>query len=426
MSKSTQDDVKDRAASRLIHPLPFTPADEQPTASPAELLKPRPTTTRTFRGFDELPEATGERLLGDGVTLLVHHPNPRPPRGPGLTVMTFNILLGGQRRTQFLSYFEHLEATGRLPDVIGIQEANQSIAAYLAQKHGFHLVYFGCGDETVEPLINGKAYLSRHPIREALHYTYGLDEGERNAAILRRGDPCELLENRGALVATIDVYGHPVNLFNVHHALGDAGINYLNIQQLHALVRERGGSSVVLGDFNANVAIKREGTRVMATLRRGDQTHTVHEYESRYGEVYSSVGDIGVGNIGDPRVRHALYALEQEFPEAVCVADVVRVRRHDGELMAPKEARKLLSTGEIARGTEEWRRLRDVADATTLNSEPDAAGVKPATGKRFDTIFASRDLHPVYVEVDHSTDASDHQPLTAHFRLATPEDAAPE
>lgn len=218
-------------------------------------------------------------------------------------------------------------------------------------------------------------------------------------------------------MATIDAFGYPVNLFNVHHALGDAGINLLNLLQLYELVRERGGAAVVMGDFNANVAIKREGTRVMATLRRGDQTHTVQEFEARYGEVHASVGDVGVGNIGDPRVRHALCALANELPESVVDADEVRVRRHGGGLMAPKDARKMLSTGEIERHTEEWRRLRDVADATTLNSEPDAEGVKPATGKRFDTIFATRDLHPLYVEVDHSTDASDHQPLTAHFRL---------
>lgn len=418
MSNSTQDDVKDREGARLIHPLlPFTLLEHQTHVSLADVPRPLPTPTRTFHGFEGLPEATGERQLGDGVTLLVHHPNPRPPRGPELTVMTFNILLGGQRRTQFLAYFELLEATGRMPDVIGIQEASQPIVVELARKHGFHLVYHGASGGPGQPLINGKAYLSRYPIREGLHYTYALEEVVRNAAITRRGDPCELLEDRGALVATIDVDGHPVNLFNVHHALGDAGINLLNLLQLYALVRERGGSSVVMGDFNANVAIKREGTRVMATLRRGDQTHTVQEFEARYGEVHASVGDVGVGNIGDPRVRHALCALSNELPESVVDADEVRVRRHGGDLMSPKEARKLLSSGDIERHTEEWRRLRDVADATTLNSEPDAEGVKPATGKRFDTIFATKDLHPIYVEVDHSTDASDHQPLTAHFRL---------
>lgn len=417
MSKSTQDDVKDRAPSRLIHPLPSSPADRQSYVSLTDVPRARPTPTRTFHGFEGIPEAHGERNLGDGVTLLVHNPHSLPPRGPLLTVMTFNILLGGLRRAQFLAYFEHMEATGLMPDVLGIQEADQPIMLELARKHGFHLVYHGSSGGPGQPLINGKAYLSRYPIREALHYTYALEEAERTAAITRRGDPCELLEDRGALVATLDVNGHPVNLFNVHHALGDAGINLLNLQQLHMLVRERGGSAVVMGDFNANVAIKREGTRVMATLRRGDQTHTVQEYEARYGEVHASVGDVGVGNIGDPRVRHALCDLAHELPESVCDGDEVRVRREDGSLMAPKEARKLLSTGNVERNTEEWRRLRDVADATTLNSLPDADGVKPATGKRFDTIFATRDLHPVYVEVDHSTEASDHQPLTVHFRL---------
>jgi endonuclease/exonuclease/phosphatase family metal-dependent hydrolase len=414
MAKTMQDDVKDRAASRLIHPLPFTPSEQQPRELPGDAHLPRPCPTRTFQGFHGLPEARGERQLGNGDTLLVHHPNPRPPRGPELTVMTFNILLGGLRRDPLLAYLELLEETGRMPDVIGVQEANLPMLVLLARKHGFHLAYHG---EDGMPLINGKAYLSRYPIREAVHYTYAVSDEERAAAIARHGQPGELIEDRGALVAVIDVRGRPVTLFNVHHALGDPGINLLNLHQLHALVRERGGSAVVMGDFNANVAIKREGTRVMATLRRGDQTHTVQEFEARYGEVIASVGDIGIGNIGDPRVRHALCALSNELPEAVCDGDEVRVRRTDGTMMAPKEARKLLSGGTVERNTEEWRRLRDVADATTLNSLPDPAGVKPATGKRFDTIFATRDLHPVYVEVDHSTEASDHQPLTAHFRL---------
>ncbi|XXF81296.1 endonuclease/exonuclease/phosphatase family protein [Myxococcaceae bacterium GXIMD 01537] len=378
---------------------------------------PQPAPTRTFEGFEGIPEATGERRLGDGATLHVLNPHARPPRGPDLSVMTFNILLGGERRAQFLAYFEELEATGRMPDVLGLQEANQPITLELARRYGFHAVYFGASGRPDQPLINGKAYLSRHPVREALHFTYALEDAVREEAILRRGDPCELLEDRGALVATLDVQGRPVHLFNIHHALGDAGINLLNLEQLHALVRARGGSAVVMGDFNANVAIKREGTRVMATLRRGDETHTVQEYEARYGEVYSSVGDIGVGNIADPRVRHALCALEAELPETVLAADEVWVRRHGGEHMSPREARRQLSLGQVERYTEEWRRLRDVADATTLNSLPDAEGVKPATGKRFDTIFATADLHPLSAEVDHSTDASDHQPLTARFRL---------
>jgi endonuclease/exonuclease/phosphatase family metal-dependent hydrolase len=412
MAKTMQDDVKDRA-SRLIHPLPFTPP-EQPRAEPGEGPRPKPAPTVTFHGFDRLPVPRGERQLGNGDTVLVHHPKPRSPRGPALTVMTFNILLGGLRRDPLLAYFEMMDETGRMPDVIGIQEANLPMTALLARRHGFHLVYHG---EDGMPLINGKAYLSRYPILEAVHYTYAVTDEERAAAIARHGQPGELVEDRGALVATIDVNGRPVTLYNVHHALGDAEINALNLHQLHALVRERGGSAVVMGDFNANVAIKRQGTRVMANLRRGDQTHTVQEYEARYGEVIASVGDIGVGNIGDPRVRHALCALEHELPEAVCEGDEVRVRREDGAMMAPKEARKLLSGDTVERHTEEWRRLRDVADATTLNSLPNPEGVKPATGKRFDTIFATRDLHPVYVEVDHSTEASDHQPLTAHFRL---------
>ncbi|QRK10925.1 endonuclease/exonuclease/phosphatase family protein [Archangium violaceum] len=410
-----------RLLARLLEQLPFYSAPflgghVPHSAGTARLPEPSP--TRAYHDFAQLPETSGPRPLGDGETRVVYHPSALPPRGPGLTVMTYNILMGGARREALERYFERLEASGRMPDIIGLQEANQPISVALARKHGFHLAYFGASGDGEARLVNGKALLSRHPLREAVHHRYALEDDQRRAAISRQDKAGELKEDRGALRAVLEVWGRPVSVYVVHHTLGDTSINASDLRQLHRLLHACGpGPAVVMGDFNANVAIKRDGTWLLAQLRRYDPTHTVEEYQARYGGVIASVGDVGVGNIGDPRIRRALRDLERELPQALDAASSVCVRREDGSLMTPKEARHALRSGRVREGTEAWRRLQDVADAATLNSEPDPDGTKPATGKRFDSIFATRDLRPEQAEVDQSTEASDHRPVLARYAL---------
>lgn len=390
--------------------------DGTPAAPPRFL--PHPDTTRAFSGFDSLPPTRGPRQLGTGLTLLAHHPQPTPPTGGSeLTVMTYNILLGGERRERLLGYFDSLQASGRMPDVLGLQEASQPTAVELARRYGFHLAYYGQEGNGL-PLVNGKAWLSRFPLREATHFTYALPEPVRRAAIARRGQPGELVEDRGALRALVEVHGQPLLLFNVHHTLGDSGINTSNLRQLLALVQQRGSlPTVVLGDFNANIHIRRQGAWLPSWLRRYESTSSVAEYLHRYGFVLASVGDPGVGNIADPRLRRTLLELERELPEVFARAHQVYVRRGDGEVMTPEEARRRLRSGRVPRHSEAWRRLQDVADAATLHSLPDERGVVPATGKRFDTLYATRQLEPTVVEVDGSTEASDHLPVVARFHL---------
>lgn len=382
---------------------------------------PRREPTVVLPGFEALPMPQSERELGDGRTLVVRHPSPRPPTGPGLTVMSYNILLGGQRREALLAYFDHLEAQGRLPDVIGLQEANVPISALLAARYGFHLVYQGHDGGPGARLVNGKAFLSRHPLVDAAHFTYVIPDSVREAAITRRGDPCELPEDRGALYVRLEVEGHPVVFYNVHHTLGDSGINARNMRQLNGLLRHREVMhAVVLGDFNANTAIKKGGSWVMAHLKTYDDTDTVEEYAVRYGDPHASVGDKGVGNIADPRLRHELHVLELGLPETIAHAKQCHVRLPDGSLMTPKQACTELRSGKVPRGSEHWLRLQDIADSATLTSLPDETGVVPATGKRFDNIYASPGLEPVLFEVDRSTESSDHQPVIAHYTVHMP------
>ncbi len=388
---------------------------------PQERL-PRREATVAPPDFASVPLPRTERALGDGRTLLVRNTAARMPRGPGLTVMTYNILLGGKHLEALLRYFDVLEAWGRLPDVLGLQEANVPVSVLLAERYGFHLAYQGHDGGPGARLLNGKAFLTRHPLIDAAHFTYITPDAERDAAIMRRGgDPCEIPEDRGALYVRLEVEGHPVALYNVHHTLGDSAINARNLRQLNALLHQREVThAVVLGDFNANTAIKRGGSWLMAHLKTYDDTDTVEEYEVRYGEPHASVGDRGVGNIADPRLRHELHVLEAGLPETIAHATTAQVRLPDGSLMTPKQACAELRSGRVKRGSEHWLRLQDVADSATLTSQPDENGVVPATGKRFDNLYASPGLAPRLFEVDRSTEASDHQPVIAHFDVRSP------
>jgi hypothetical protein len=181
--------------------------------------------------------------------------------------------------------------------------------------------------------------------------------------------------------------------------------------QLLSLGR-RAHPSIALGDFNANINLKEHHAHWSSSVPRTD---TVEEYEQRYGNVWSSVGDIGTGNIADARLRGELHRFEKVLPDSIAIAPAVQVRLAGGELMLPKEARQILDQRQVERGSERWRRLRDIADASTLSSDPDPSGVVPSTGKRFDGFFASHELKPELVEIDRSTESSDHQPVIAWF-----------
>ncbi|GEN08238.1 hypothetical protein SAMN05443572_106336 [Myxococcus fulvus] len=78
--------------------------------------------------LDVLPSQAAVPPLAKGRTLVTFHPSPCKTLETRLSVMSFNILLGGLRRQALLGYFARLEGTGRMPDIIGLQEASFSIA----------------------------------------------------------------------------------------------------------------------------------------------------------------------------------------------------------------------------------------------------------------------------------------------------------
>jgi endonuclease/exonuclease/phosphatase family metal-dependent hydrolase len=361
-------------------------------------------------GFDAIKAPRSK--LGDGRTLVVHNPSAGSPSDrQTLTMMSYNILLGGKRRREILEYFDRLQRENRLPDAIGIQEAHQDISIELAKRYGYHLAYFGHGDPgpPERTLINGKAILSRHPIREARHFTYALSELDRAATIERqRGNRFTDDEDRGVLRVTIELGDRLVDLHNTHLSYGDAIINADQFRQLRELIASSKHESILVGDFNANVGIKaKTGTDGCG------ETDTIEKYGRRYGTS-------NVGNIGDPAVLAQTQRLEQ------LVSDVWRpnvdrvVLGPGGATITPEEARGRL-IGLDQRGPA-WKLLKDAADGATFEGRPGGDGSLEPTGERMDAVFATPGLVPERVELDWSTNASDHVPLIARLR---PETKAP-
>lgn len=396
---------------------PAPPAASAPPVAGDRLARsgPRQEATRTFAGFSALPPASGAHKLGAGPTLLVHNPNARAPQGPGLTMMSFNILKGGERRAELEAYLGGLGA--RMPDVIALQEANQEVSARLAEQYGYHLAYFGREKDARGRLLNGKAILSRHPIETATHFTYALSDAERQAAIQRKGKAGELNEDRGALRATLRIGGRSVDVFDVHHTLGDAKLNADQLTQLTGLVRQSAGQgreALVVGDFNANLLVRSEGSWWDAHRGPYDRTDTGEEFQARYGSWWGSLGDAGLGNIGVESVRTALAGLEAVVPSSFETARETVVRQPDQSLLSPEEAIRRLNSGAVDQGSAEWYRLQDAADGATLTY---ANGM--ASGKRFDGVFATPGLAPRRLEIDRTSRASDHQPVITQFDLQT-------
>jgi endonuclease/exonuclease/phosphatase family metal-dependent hydrolase len=78
----------------------------------------------------------------------------------------------------------------------------------------------------------------------------------------------------------------------------------------------------------------------------------------------------------------------------------------DGTLMSPEQALAELKTGKLDPKSDRYRQLRDVADGSTLLGGD----------RRFDNIFASKDVRIESALIDQTTRASDHQPAMATIR----------
>jgi endonuclease/exonuclease/phosphatase family metal-dependent hydrolase len=331
----------------------------------------RPNDTVEVVGFDAVPPARSK--LGDGRTLVVHNPSAKPPAEPGvITMMSYNILLGGKRRKEILEYFDRLAREGRLPDVLGVQEAHQPISIELASRYGYHLAYFGHGDPgpPERTLVNGKAVLTRYRICEATQFTYALSDADRSASLERqRGNRYTDDEDRGVLRATIDAGDRLVDIYNTHLSYGDLLINADQLRQLRRLIASSKNESVLAGDFNVNVGNA-------APIKKLDRV----------------VKD-------------------------VWRADVERVvRMPGGEMITPEAARAELASAGAPDSGAKWKLLMDAAAGTTFEGMPGKDGALEPCGQRLDGVFATPGLVPEHAELDWSTNASDHAPLFVRLR----------
>lgn len=364
-----------------------------------QLTAPRRNPTSRFEGFAGLPPATGPHKLGSGETLVVTNPQARPPKGAPLSVMSFNIYKGGAMGEPFWAYFADQDKAGKLPDVIALQETNQEVSMALAKQYGYHVAYYGRDAGEGGRLVNGKAILSRYPIGEAAHYTYDIPDAVRQQAIAHRGKAGELNEDRGLLRTTVEVAGQQIDLFDVHHTLGDSVINAKQVYQLHAMVersKAEGRAAIIAGDFNVNFPVA-EGGRIDARGTVASPTDTPEEFEDRHGQADSLATESWV----QAAIRQLVKG-NQSFWDAeqrrVAVGDRV---------LSPEAALRELSKGGLDRGSADYKKLLNVLDGNTLAGAP----------KRFDTILATPGLKLRSGFIDQSVKASDHQPIIAEFDL---------
>jgi endonuclease/exonuclease/phosphatase family metal-dependent hydrolase len=343
-------------------------------------------------------------------TLLVHNPKALRPDGGihVLSVMTFNVLHAGLRREALDAWFLDAEETGRLPDVLAIQETNLPLSVTLARRFRYHLAYYGREQQPGLRYVNGKAILSRLPVLGATHFIYAIDAEDRRLALQRHVDsfesgPGELDEDRGVLRATLRLGRRRVDVYTLHHTLGDAAMNAAQLRQLHRLIEDRARTpAVVAGDFNANLNIVEEH----GAARPGKQTRSVEAYRNRYGHLPTGRPD----NAHDPRVRAGLRALFELTPDTFERAPTF-VRLPGVPRMSPEQARRRLLRGDIPRDTEAHWRLQDIADGATLALDVIVGPALPASGKRFDGILAAKPWRALEVEIDRVSEASDHTPM---------------
>jgi endonuclease/exonuclease/phosphatase family metal-dependent hydrolase len=370
---------------------------------PIDRAKPHTNLTLKYASFDALPSPAAK--LGDGRTVLVHNPEAEPPKDrESLALMSYNILLGGKRRESILAYFDGLEREGRLPDVMAFQEANQEISTELAKRYGYHLAYFGHGEpgSPERTLINGKAILSRHPISDAVHFTFGISDEDREATLVRqkaKNGPFLDAEDRGVLRATIELGARRIDVHDTHLSYNDPLVNADQFRQLRELIgsRPKDREAVLVGDFNANVGIK-----VAAEIEI---------YSKRYNPEL-------LGNIASPEVLRETQALERVIPDVWRPGVERGARAPNGALITAEKAERALSTNAIRSGASSWKLFSDAAAGSTYEGRRGANGALEPSGERLDAIYATEGLSPDRVEVDWSTAASDHMPLIARLRPA--------
>lgn len=327
--------------------------------------------------------------------------NPALPSRPGdpgkLSVVSYNILLGGQRIEQAEQALRRLDA-----DVVCLQEASLESAQRLARNLGYHLAF-----ATTPLRPAGKAILSRYPIErledrpfESVPFLQRVGAYYRESVMNRQYDQTEPLAKRSILHAQLRVGDRIVDVLDNHLSLKNAQSNAEELQELAAYARKlarQGHTVIAAGDFNTNFALAGEGRVADAAGRLETPTDTIEEFAARYPR---SIG----GNVVAPADKAAVDRLAAELPNFWTAAPDRQVIVR-GRTMTPEEALEELRSGAVPPGGARYLELLKAADGIT----------HLGANKRFDNIFVSRDARIQRALIDQTSKGSDHQPVLAEI-----------
>jgi len=174
-----------------------------------------------------------------------------------LRVMSFNVDKMEKTNPDQLSQI----IKDKKADVVCLQELNQQQAKDLAAKTGMYMSFQG------DPTMNGKAILSKYPIKQEEKRGYGASAitniGEKVANIFGTGGSS--MENRGVQKATIDVGGKDVSIFNTHLSNSNTNERQTQMAELSAIMAQTKGPKICSGDFNE--AVGDNQTSLLNTIR---------------------------------------------------------------------------------------------------------------------------------------------------------------
>ncbi len=299
---------------------------------------------------------------------------PPPPAAPSeLTVMTFNVRLGGEDMHGIRKTLVDAK-----PDMVGLQEVSRANAEKLAKDLGMHLTFYQSVRHN-NGLDNGKAILSRYPIQESEHVAFDISVSHRVGALWDRitngglMTSTPLWQKRSLLRSTFTVGEKKVDVIDTHLATGDPKANAEQLRQLQAYVAERkkrGHEVILMGDFN------------LPFNRTPENLPKEAEPLGEWAE------------------------LQTQLSDAFKAAPDITVTNDHGERMTPQEARERLQANP------------DLPEAERKVLQRAAVGATLGRGSnRIDTILSSEGLKATSLYIDQHNDHSDHEPVVATFKI---------
>ena len=308
---------------------------------------------------------------------LVVKNNPLAPAAPAapheLKIMSFNVRLGGEK----FQAVKKTVADGKA-DIVGLQECSRETAEKIAKDLGYHLTFYSSMRHNNSP-ENGKAILSRFPIKQAESKPFKIGIGTRLKSMWDRFKRSEgnlleriagtasLWQKRTILTSTFEINGKTIDFVDTHLTTGAPAQTAAQYEQHQAYVedrKKRGHEVILTADFNTH-------------FQRTSKSHP-----------------------NDPSLK-AWEKLQTSLTDAYDQAETITIKGLDGRELSPAEARKKLQAPGLS--AEERDTLKRIAIGATL-----------ASGKgRIDTVMSTGGFEATKVSIDQQNAASDHEPVFA-------------